>query len=265
MSAEKIIKLQAREKLRKNGYIKPLFAGALILVFYLLFQSILSFCVSTVDVVSIVTGEDTELILNITAIIALVLLFLVPLLLSPVVLSYFKMISNENGYELSDALYFFKNKKLYIKAVSFSFSFVLRMILPFIVFMIPLLVAIDSGEMTGLSDDIVFIVGEILIVICTIIALFAYSTKYFLAFRLFCENEYLANRYYFYQSKVMMTGHTMSVMKLLFSFTPWLLLCITVLPALYVFPYITQAMNISGKWIFEIPRNGQNYEILQYK
>lgn len=264
MSAEKIIKQQAREKLKEYGYVKPLFAGAMILIFFMLFQLIVSLFVYAIEFFTLVTKIDKTLIESLTSTPLLMVMFLSALLLSPVVLGYFKMISNDNGdYDIADVLYFFKDAQRYRKAVIFVFAFVLRMVLPIILFSIPTLAMTALGEsIKGLSDDFVFIIAKVLLTVCTYIAIFAYSVKYFLAFRLFCENQDNKTSNYFYVSKTLMTGHGMNICKLLFSFTPWILLCITVLPVLYVFPYITQAMNISGKWIFEISRNGQSYEIL---
>ena len=262
MSAEKIIRHQSREKLKTNGYVKPLFALALVLTFCLLLEVIISTFASIVGLLTLYTNIDKTLIETISGSAILILICALALLFSPIVLGYFKMIANEK-YELSDAIYFFSSKKLYTKAVLFSLSFVARMIIPTILFFIPLFIMIVVGESTkGLSSDFVFIIGKNTLVIITVLALFIYSVKYFLAFRLFCNDTSAKVNTHFYNSKMMMTGHGMNVSKLLLSFTPWLLLCITVLPALYVIPYITQAMSICGKWIFEISRNGYDYEIL---
>lgn len=265
MSAEKIIKQQAREKLKENGYVKPLFGGALILIFFMLFQLVISLFVYAIELFIIVTKIDRVTVESLSSNPLLMLMLLTGLLLSPVVLGYFKMISTEGSdYDIASMLYFFSDKQLYRKAVMFVFAFALRMVLPVILFSMPLLIMSVIAQTTeGLSNDVVYIIAQVILTLCTFVALFAYSVKYFLAFRLFCENHDIRTSHYFYLSKTMMAGHSMSVCKLLFSFAPWILLCVTtVMPVLYVFPYITQAMNISGKWIFEISRNGQSYEIL---
>ena len=46
-----------------------------------------------------------------------------------------------------------------------------------------------------------------------------------------------------------MKQRTGDVAKLIFSFTPWMLLGLLVLPLLYVIPYITQSLCVSAKWL----------------
>ena len=76
-----------------------------------------------------------------------------------------------------------------------------------------------------------------------------WSFKYFLVYVYAVDFEYLSTSELFRSSKRMMKGKTGLVSKLFFSFWPWLLLSLTVLPILYTGPYITQAMCICAKWI----------------
>ena len=46
-----------------------------------------------------------------------------------------------------------------------------------------------------------------------------------------------------------MKNRTGSAAKLIFSFTPWILLCLLILPMLYVIPYMTQSLCVSAKWM----------------
>ena len=63
------------------------------------------------------------------------------------------------------------------------------------------------------------------------------------------ESEQLSNKELFALAKKTMKGRTGDAAKLIFSYTPWMLLCLTVLPVFYVVPYMTQGLCIGAKWM----------------
>ncbi len=261
MSAEKIIRMQARQKLRNNGFAKALFGFAVIMLFFMLFQTVFSFVVIIAEELLSVTAFESMYVYIELAVIVLGVIML--WLICPVFLGYLKMMYSDNDdYELSDVLYFFENFYKYKKALKFTFSFIIRMILPFILFYLPAtFLSLLTSFVDGFADSTVYRITNNSLIICSTIALLIYMQQYFLSFRIFCDNQDHKCSYYFYTSKILMRNNIKRVTKLLFSFTPWLLLCVTILPVLYVFPYITQALCISGNHISKLSRDGQGNEI----
>ncbi len=254
MSAEKIIKSQARQKLSDGGFAKALIVLGIIVVCYMIVDCITS--------VFYYINEDLEIsnafefILQVASGSITTIFFF---LLSPIVIGYFKMLySDQKEYDISDAVYYLLNFKRYIKAVTFVFSFVVRLLIPAVVCYIPVisLYAINAFVLKKSMNETLFAITLVVLVILSTAAFLLYSTKYYLSIKLFCEDDTRQMSYYFLTSKIIMNGHSNALIKLVGSFIPWLLLCVTVLPILYVLPYMTQSICISGNWLLQLSRNG---------
>ncbi|MBQ8860876.1 MAG: DUF975 family protein [Ruminococcus sp.] len=253
MSAEKIIKAQAREKLRNGGWAKALIGLAVITIMYLIIDSLYSF--QYVILESFTFTETTEFLINV---VCGSIITLIVFMLSPVILGYIKMLCDENSdYDMSNVLYYFSNFKRYRMAISFIFSFVFRMILPtvlcfsLVIIYLSLKLFIFKEEMNNTFNDVTLV----LFIISAILWTLRYSNRYFLSFYLMSEDENKPISYYFNTSKLIMCGHESDVVKLFNSFLGWIALSFTVLPLLYVLPYFAQSMCISAKWISKLSRN----------
>lgn len=252
MSVEKSVRLQGREKLKNYGWAKALIGFGMLAVFYLIVESVAYGETVLLELLSI----DFEIII---CILYRSVTTLVALLLMPCVLGYFKMLYGENDeYDMSDVIYFFSSRKLYFKSIAFIFSFLLRMALPVVIFSLPVIgiVAINYFHEVPAFEYVFYT-----LVVFSMIFSLIYSTRYFVSIKLLCDDSTQNIGYYFKTSKYIMHNHYGDVIKLTLSFTPWFLLCITILPILYVFPYYTQTMCISGKWFCELSRDGQENEL----
>ncbi len=259
MSAEKTIKAQARQRLKEGGFSKVLFSFAVIVVCFMIVECVAS--VESVLIDALHPGETLKLFITVAV---RSIAVAVAILLSPSVLSYFKMLySDKKEYDIIDAVYYFQNFKVYIKAVKFSFAYIVRMIIPAVVCYLPvaIVMAVDRYAFHGFMDNKVYTFTYYILLILSTVALVVYMTRYFVAIKVFCDDEGQPIQKCFAASKIIMNGHTGDVLKLVLSFTLWILLCITVLPILYVLPYFTQAMCISGKWITQLTRIGQENEL----
>lgn len=253
MSAEKIIRTQARSKLKEGGFTKALIAFAMLATFYMIAEGVAY--IQTFIVNEFTLSSNAEFIVKVMG---GSITTLVVILLCPAVLGYLKMMyCDKSEYEMSDVVYYFSSFKLYTKSLSFIFAYIIRMFLPALLFFLPVFAVIILNYYTKLPAF-----EFILYTLCVLssVGLLVYSLKYFVSVKLFCD-ENCSIKNCFKSSKEMMNGNSANVIKLAFSFIFWILLCITVLPILYVFPYITQAMCISGKWITELSRNGQENEL----
>ncbi|MBR2716062.1 MAG: DUF975 family protein [Ruminococcus sp.] len=259
MSAEKVIRYQSRQKLKMYGYTKPLFSLGIIFVFVLLVD-----CVSIIEPILLGfldTSKSTEFAIKIAC---RSLSVISAFLLSPVLLGFVKMMCiDSHEYDIKDLLYFFKGFKTYLKSLAFISGFILRIVIPavlsFSFFIIQLLV--ENLWFTELKDNIALDISLVLFFIIGVLLTLRFSIKYFLAFLLLCKDKSKPISYYFSTSKKLMKSNSKNVVKLSNSFTGWILLCITVLPALYVIPYYTQAMCICGKWLIELSGNEQINEL----
>lgn len=251
MSAEKIIRTQAREKLKVGGWTKALIGLAVLAMVYLIIESLAAPKYVIIETFAL---ENTALFITEVACNSFITLSV--FLLSPVVLGYIKMLCTDNDdYDTNDIFYFFSSFKRYAKALAFVFSFVFRMIIPTILcFLIVIAyLLIKHFLFPQFSQDTVIIV---IFAITAVIWTLRYATRYFLSFYLLCKDENKPIPSCFSDSKEVMTEHTSDVVKLSNTFLGWLLLCITVLPLLYVLPYYLQSMCISAKWLSQLSRNG---------
>ncbi len=247
MSPEKIIKLQAKQRFKNAGFLNPLIGLSFIAIAFMITEYVSYFMYSIADNV---TNKDLHFVLQVTA--SSVTIFCA-LLLSPVILGYIKMLSTDKPrYNTADLSYFFTDFNRYCKAVSFVFCYLLRLLLPTALFSLPIVAVILIDRATPVAGK-----QYIIIALCVLsaIAVLTYSTKFFASAVLFCETQNAPLNLYFKLSKTIMNGKTNNAVKLTVSFFPWFLLCVTVMPLLYVLPYYTQAMCISSNWLVQLSRN----------
>lgn len=252
MSAEKTIRLQAREKLKKFGFTKALIGLGMLAVFFLVIE-----CIASIESTILSSFEPSETVEFVIKVLYRSITIISVLLLSPCVIGYLKMFYNDNNeYEMSDVVFFFGGFKIYFKTIAFIVSYLLRMLIPTVICSIPVVgfICLNKYVLKDELPDALYNIVLYTLVIGFGLLLIIYSIKYFLSIKLYCDDQSKQLSYYFVTSKKMMKGHLSSVIKLAVSFTPWILLSITVIPLLYVVPYFTQAMCISGKWIYELAR-----------
>ena len=256
MSAEKLIKSQAREKLKYGGWAKAMFALALIPIVYMLVESVAFIPVYVIDIIQ--PDKTLDFIIDVAGgSIAMI----IALLLSPIILGFFRMFySGDQEYSMDDVFYYFSGAKHYGKAIKFVLSFILRMFLPTLLYSLPPVVWYlfnyffhDNQQMEWWSNTIF-----VILIVFAVLMTLRHSIRYYVSILLLCEDEFESSAYYFKTSKQIMKRHNKDVVKLFWSFIGWILLSITGLPALYTIPYFTQALCLSGKWLVELSRNGQN-------
>ncbi len=257
MSTERTIRAQARVKLRNRGYVKPLFGFAVVVIFYMLaeFTTYLFFTLAQI-VFDLDSDVLDSLYFNLGATLLNILLLI---FFSPILLGFIKMMyTDKKDYELSDIFSYFLKPNRYFKALGFIFSYIIRTFIPFVLLFSPVIALVVINLVFDQAIHIIIYKSAmVLLLVLSAIGYTVYCTKYFIAFKLFADDCTQKTGYYFSTSKLIMSGKCLKVIKLIFSFAPWLLLCITVLPILYVLPYFTKAMCLSGKWILELSRNGQ--------
>lgn len=248
MSPQAIIKKQARSAL-KNNYVRALAAFVILLipVFFIdeaaaaIFYAIIEFI-------------DSENLLSVLYVLVVYPVTLISgVLLSPMLNGYiraFYRCAYTGELDLRDMFYYFENGR-YPSTLNLNLRYILRMILPCVIFFLPLLiyVTVISVTQSGFCDTVFY--GDIyfILTVMSVITTTLYSLKYFVVFTLSVENEQLKPDELFRFSKMIMADKTYDATRLIFSFTPWMLLCLLILPMLYVIPYMTQSLCIGAKWM----------------
>ena len=249
MSAESIIKKQAREALKHN-YPKAIIALMIALLPVYMIDGATT--VISCSVIQLVTDNDSLRELLIYGI-GYPVEFILGFLFSPVINGYIRAFYRNGctrNMELRDLFYYFENGR-YVKTLGLNIRFILRMLLPVLLLYLPL-IAYEmicyniGGDFYGgiVYRDVYFVLAVMSAVTTTL-----YSLKYFTVFTVCVDNEDLTPEQIFNYSKYIMKTKTGNAAKLIFSFAPWLLLCLLILPMLYVVPYMTQSLCIAAKWM----------------
>ena len=248
LSAEAIIKQQARSILKHN-FVRAIIALLIVLLPLYIIDGTTT--VISYTVMSLVSDESLASILiysiGYTAEIA------AGFLLSPVINGYvraFYRAAYNNSIDLRDVFFCFRRGQ-YGRTLRLNLSPTLRMLLPILLFYAPLIIyEIISVNLTGefygsvLYNDFYFMLS-----VLSTIATVLYSLRYFTIFTVSADNPQFTPKQVFAYNKYIMQYKTGSAAKLIFSFTPWMLLCLLVLPMLYVIPYMTQSLCVSAKWM----------------
>lgn len=270
MTAEKKIKIQANKALTGNW---PAATGAVFLALCLIL-----FITIPGDIVFIIIEEliyklaeifepASLLVDNIYLIYAMfvpVASFIPLFLISPLltgVLKYFYSLAKNSDADFSEVFSYFGKK--YPRVLSLNLSVFLRCFFRIFLPLVPYYVnhaimdAITySKESLAFWDIMWYAVSYALLLVGIFVAV-ALSTKYFLSFFLFFEDESLGNREIATLSKKSMKSFGKNIFKLSLSMSPWIIICITVIPLIFVLPYILTSVSISAKWIIALKFNNK--------
>ncbi len=248
MTAEAIIKSQARSILKEN-FVKAILAMLIVLLPFFIIDG----ATTAISCVIINYVSDEKLISVFAYAIGYPLSLVAGFLLSPVMNGYiraFYKAAYTNTIDLRDVFYYF-GAQHYFSALQLNIRYILRMFIPVLLLYSPLiaydLISAGIGSDfvgTTLYQDVYFILA-----VLSTLAASLYSLKYFTVFTVSADNPQFTPKEVFAYNKYIMKHHTGDVAKLIFSFTPWMLLGLLVLPLLYVIPYITQSLCVSAKWL----------------
>lgn len=248
LSAEKVIKQQARAVL-KNNFVKAI--GALLIVLLPVYMIDGTTTAISCACLNLISDENTAAVFIYS--IGYPVELIAGYLLSPVINGYicaFYKASYTGVIDMRDVFRYFSRGR-YGNALKLNIHYILRMLLPTLLLWSPLIIyEIVSSNMDGsfygsvLYNDFYFILAVLSAATTTL-----YSLRYFTVFTVSVDNPQFSPRQTFAYGKQIMRDMTGQAAKLIFSFIPWLLLGLTVLPLLYVIPYMTQSLCISAKWI----------------
>ena len=255
VSPHKIIRYQARQALKGN------YAAAVcgFIIGLLPLYIIDGASTAVICALSLIFGKgisDAAVMLTVYPIIVVA-----GVLLSPFFNGYVRMYYRSafsGRMDMSDIYYYFSGG-LYTRALRLNLSYILRMLLPTALFFAPVFIytAVCNSMDNGFTKSVLYGDFYFILTVLSLILTTLYSLRYFTVFTVFIENETLGNKEIFDLSKYIMKGHGAAASGLIFSYTPWMLLCLLILPALYVVPYMTQGLCIGAKWMTQAAYEGR--------
>lgn len=266
MNSEQIIKKQTKSILKNQGWAKAICSFILLSIYFVLIIVIADFLmmfapknIFELSLTDMFNFTNLSSILNLVyPCVILIFCVFIGFMLSPAINGFVLLCYNlakNNESDFADNFYYFSNTKLYIKALSFNLHFLSKIILPYIgvsIVIIALQYCIanifNTFEFISFFTPIIFL----LLIEFVILAVLAIKFRYFLAALVFCEYPEMPVSACFSINKQLIKKHEIKKINNLFkSYIPLILLCVLVVPALFVIPYMTVAFCVSGKWIFK--------------
>ena len=248
MSAETIIKSQARGILKQN-FVKAIMALLIVCIPYAIIDGMTTIISCLVP--QFVADETTNMILvySIGYPVEVIMVFLFSPIINGYIRAFYKAAYTES-IDLKDVFFYFGNGR-YINALGLNIRFILRMLLPVLILFSPLIayVIISSAFASDFTNTVVYYDFYVILAVLSTITTVLYSLRYFTVFTVSADNPDFSPKQVFQYNKIIMKHRTGSAAKLILSFTPWILLCLLILPMLYVIPYMTQSLCISAKWM----------------
>lgn len=248
MSPQSIVRKQARDAL-KNQYAPAVISFIIMLIPIVIIDGAATALVCALY--SIVTDKAAAEIISSSIVYSLFIIG--GFLLSPVINGYIRVfyLNALNGEMDVRQMYYYFEKSRYNNTLSLNLRYFARMFLPALLLFSPVIIydVLIMSLAQDFYDSVLYKDVYFILFVLSTVTTTLYSLRYFTVFTLKVEMEYIDNKELFAYSKAIMKDKTVSAAKLIFSFTPWMLLCLTILPILYVAPYMTQALCIGAKWM----------------
>lgn len=264
MSAERFVKEEAKATLRKGNWVKSVVAVLMISII-----PVVGFLVAEMGY-ALASGEEdfsfealVESPLSAVFFVVFQLIAVVAVvLLSPLVTGSAKMfygLAEKREAEISDIFYFFDTKGKYISAVKFMLGIIVKGIIVFMLCLLPAaivyLISSNVYRSSFARTDAVVTLGvlgvvSIVLVIVGVIVALCIMHRYLFSLALYAYYGYDEKQSSVLGGRVA-RKYSMSLVKLTFSFIPWILLLFFVVPFLYVFPYLFCSYFVSVKYLFQ--------------
>ena len=248
MSPEATIKSQARGILKRNFVPAIMALLILLLPFYIIDGTTTAISCGIIN-----TVQDKDLADTLTYSIGYPLEAIFYILMSPLINGYiraFYKATYSNRIDLKDVIYYF-SKHHYGSALHLNLNLILRMLIPIILFYSPVIIfdVLTTMYIQDVSNTVLYTNAKFLFMTMSTFIVVLYSLRYFTVFTVSADNPQFSTKEVFAYNKKIMKNNTNSAAKLIISFIPWMLLCLLILPMLYVIPYITQSRCVSAKWL----------------
>ncbi len=268
MNAEKMLKKQAKTILARDNWAKSITGFLMILL--VLGIGFIVISIATLFIGSLFTDDGSINFGNISVvhIILCVLICVgalaVLILMSPLYTGYIRFIDgcrNSDSGNINDILYYF-SKERYFESVQFNVYLFIKKAIYLLVFSLPvvglLLLSDNSPYQTALQIGAVWTGG---------VCLFGY----FFVSRFYILSEYLYVKDFCYEkesdiakaSKYIVKRNLGKVMGIYIAYIGWLILCLLVIPIVFVYPYFKHTAVLSYFYLYDIENSNPQSPLYQ--
>ena len=260
MKAEKTLKIQARQILAKDNWVKSVTGFLMILMVLGIGFIVVSIAMTFIGDF---LGENNNIDFSqfrITDLLLCLVIFVgalaVVIMMSPLYTGYIRFIAgcrNKESGDISDIFYYFAKEK-YFETVQFNIFLFIRKALYLLLFSLPfvgiLVLSKESQYQTALK------IGAVWVGLGCVAGYFFVSRLYIMA-----EYLYVADFQYSKESDITKASKDIvkknlgKVLGIYVSYLGWLILCFLVIPVVFVYPYFKHTAILSQSYLYDIENN----------
>lgn len=257
MTTERKIKRQAKALLAQNNWTTCIGALSILLLFFLFITTISGTLLFLSGAVNTSTLEIKESKTGI-ALCCSLLTFILYYLCSPAITGFLRLcygVACGKAGDINDIFYYFRGKTIFLRTLRLNFLlFLLFAAILFICFLPLNIYTGFSSYLQTMSFSGIFMFISFVLWAGGFAAALTLCLKFAFVPFLFTEDETKKSFSYIQQSFAVSKKYSASLLRLFFSFIPWLLLCILIFPIMYVIPYMSTAFANSVKWILMLEK-----------
>lgn len=263
MSIEKRITQEAKQRLSGGNWSKAVCGGIIYccipLIIFIIYSIIAEVFEKNILDLNNYTGK-----IDMTGMLMVVFsvgLILICLMFTPIFLGYKRLLyqtAKDDEPEFNDLFYFFRTSDRYFTAIKYYLLKTAFIVFyAFLYFAIPVLLTVYADDIKifmQLPDDRMFIIWAVLALVYLLAAVLFIGTalrRYLMGY-LVCENYKNPLADTVSLSSRLMRGNKVKIIKLALKMLPWILLCVTVVPIIYVLPYVKESFAVCSKWIVQL-------------
>lgn len=250
--SNKNIKKQSHLVLKNNWFSAAKIVLTFILIFLLpyAFEVLLLLLLGRfglIDLNSAAFTSPNPIMLIVTFMRILVTLVVATPLYFGILLWYWEL-SKGNKHEFYECFGFFTNRKLFFRVIMLKLSVGIRVVASFLITLIPISISLFLFHMiradtSGSEIFLLLLICSTVLSIVTIISISIFCMRYLLVDFIYVANPDMPIREIVRLSKGIMAGRKANSLCFILSFSLWFLLCIFILPIIYVVPYFTTSLS----------------------
>lgn len=246
------IKKQSHQALKNNWFCAAKIILTFILIFILpyAFEVLLLLLLGRFGIINLSGAAFTSpnpIMLAVTLIRIIVTIIIATPLYFGILLWYWEL-AKGNRHEFYECFGFFTNRKLFFRVIWLKLSVGIRVVASYLIALIPISISMFLFEMirahTSKSDIfLLLLICSTVLSIVTIISISIFCMRYLLVDFIYIANPDMPIREIIRQSKSTMSGRKANSLCFILSFSFWFLMCIFILPIIYVLPYFTTSLS----------------------
>jgi len=248
----KYIKKQSHQVIKSNWFSAAKIVLTFILIFILpyafevlLLLSLGRFGIVNLNSAAFISPNPIMLIVTLMRIAATIIVA-TPLYFG--ILLWYWELAKGNKHEFYECFGFFTSRKLFFSVIKLKLSVGIRVVASFLITLIPISISMFLFEMirTDPSNSDTFLlllICSTVLSIVTVISISIFCMRYLLVDFIYIANPDMPIREIIRQSKNIMSGRKANSLCFILSFSFWFLMCIFIVPIIYVVPYFATSLS----------------------